>query len=386
MPRNSRCAAAIGFACLWFLQLAANGLKAAETLDLSDAAVEARLQRDVGYLASDELEGRGVRTRGIDLAADFVAREFAAAGLRCDSYNGTPFHEFAVMSPGSTGAVQSLVCEFGDDKETLTIGEDYTSLMVTSSGHFELPLAFVGYGITDHARGYDDYSKIDVRGRAVIILRQEPQVNQPSSRFNGTETTDNSYLLTKIRRAVENGAAAVILCSESTQIAAAEGRDDLLEAELTSGLGTETLPVVHCRRAIVERCLKRSIQRDLSTIEAQIDETLRPQSALIPDCRILGRIALTRQGKKLRNVIATLEAEGPLKDETIVVGAHYDHLGRGGWGSLALGANDEVHNGADDNASGTAVLIELARQLSRMPRQRRLVFIGFTGEELGLYG
>lgn len=378
----------------WFVLLTVVGTVsasgAAERLDVSKEAAEFRLGRDVTYLASDELEGRGVRTRGIDLAADFIAKEFAAAGLRCDAYHGTPFHEFSVMSPGSTGAVQSLVWSSGDDKQTLSLNDDYTSLMVTSSGNFDLPLAFVGYGITDAGRGYDDYAGLDVRGHAVIVLRQEPQVNLASSPFDGVETTDHSYLLTKIRNAVRHGAAAVVVCSPASQIAkhAVDGAaaDPLLEVELTTGLGTETLPVVHCRRAIIDRWLKSTLSTDLATIEGRIDETLRPQSALLPDAKLQGRIALTRQGKKLRNVVALLDAEGASKDETIVIGAHYDHLGRGGWGSLALGANDEIHNGADDNASGTAVLMEAARQLGQLPRQRRILFIAFTGEELGLYG
>ncbi len=389
-PPSRRCLVASGCAWVvaWTITGAATDCPAAEPLDVSPESVEFRLQRDVTYLASDELEGRGVRTRGLDLAADFVAREFAAAGLRCDAYNGTPFHEFTVMSPGSTGAVQSLVWTCGADQETFAVGSDYSSLMVTSSGHFDLPLAFAGYGITDAGRSYDDYAGLDVRGHAVIVLRQEPQVKLADSPFDGVETTDHSYLLTKIRNAVRHGAAAVVICSAASQIAEQDGgaADPLLEVELTTGLGTETLPVVHCRRAMVERWLKQTLSTDLAAIEAKIDETLRPQSALLPECKLQGRIALTRQGKQLRNVVGLLEAEGALKDETIIIGAHYDHLGRGGWGSLALGANDEIHNGADDNASGTAVLMEVARQLSQQPRQRRILFIAFTGEELGLYG
>jgi hypothetical protein len=99
-------------------------------------------------------------------------------------------------------------------------------------------------------------------------------------------------------------------------------------------------------------------------------------------------VEITRSGRTLRNVVASLAGAGPVAEETVIVGAHYDHLGRGGWGSLAIGANEEIHNGADDNASGTAVLLEVARQLAARgePLRRRVLFIAFSAEELGLIG
>ena len=365
---------------------------AAEPLDITPAAIEHRLLQDVTYLASDELEGRGVRTRGIDLAADFIAAQFAAAGLKTDGYQGTPFHEFTVYSPGSSGGVQGLAWEFGEHKLDLAASEDFTSLMVTASGNFHLPLAFVGYGITDKERKYDDYVGVDVRGHAVIMLRQEPQSRQADSIFQGTEPTDHAFLLTKIKTAIRHGAAAIILVTdtaslEANGIAGQPAQDRLLESELTSALGSESIPVVHCRRSIVELWL-RSAGISLPDWEVAVDKTLQPASRLMAGQQISGRIALTRPGRKLRNVIASLPGAGDLAHETIVIGAHYDHLGRGGWGSLATGANVEIHNGADDNASGTAVLLEAARQLATdpNPRRRNVIFAAFTGEELGLYG
>jgi hypothetical protein len=367
------------------------------TIDFTDRAVEQRLRKDVAYLSSDQLEGRGLQTQGLDLAAEFVAREYAAAGLRTDHYQGTPFHEFKLYSAGVSGSVQTLTVEAtGHDPEALMLGTDYTSLMVTAAKAFRLPVVFAGYGITDPERKYDDYAGIDARGKAVILLRHEPQLHRADSPFLGTELTDHAYVLTKLRNAHGHGAAAIILCTDAATLEApgtdgpkgdAPHGDPLLETELTSGLGTESLPIIHCRRSLVDRWLSRSSGRKLVDIERAIDADLKPQSAALPGHTISGRVAVVRPGRTVRNVVGVLDGQGPLSHETIVVGAHYDHLGRGGWGSLAVGGTDEIHNGADDNASGTAVLLEAARQLAAIEqRRRRVVFIAFTAEELGLYG
>lgn len=361
-------------------------------LDVSDLAVEQRLQKDVTYLSSDELEGRGLQTRGLDLAADYLAEQFRAAGLKTNLYQGTPFQEFKLYSSGTTGSVQSLTIQLpGTTAQSLTTDHDYTSLMVTPSKPFDLPLVFVGYGITDKQRQYDDYARVDVRGKAVIVLRHEPQKLQVNSPFAGKDFTDHAYLLEKVRNAFGHGAVALILCTDAATLTEAQAPappDELIEAELTSGIGTESLPVVHCRRVLVEQWIETSLGRSLKSIEQQIDQTLKPQSAELTGARVQGKVSIVRPGKVVRNVLGVLEGQGDLAHETIVIGAHYDHLGRGGWGSLASGSNDEIHNGADDNASGTAVLMEAARQLAALPqpRRRRVVLIGFAAEELGLYG
>ncbi|MBI1346604.1 M28 family peptidase [bacterium] len=367
-----------------------NGASAsAFRIDKTDPAVEKRLLTDVTYLSSDELEGRGLQTHGLDLAADYLAEQFRTAGLKVDLYQGTPFQEFKLYSSGTTGTVQSVVMQLpGQPAQSLVAGHDYTSLMVTPSKPFRFPVVFAGYGITDKRRQYDDYARVDARGKAVIVLRHEPQKNEPNSPFDGTNPTDHAYLLEKVRNAYDHGAVALILCTDAATFAEENQRETLLDVELTSGIGAESLPVIHCRRSIVEAWLQNSLQRPLADLEAQIDATLKPQSALLPNAEFSGTVAVVRPGKVVKNVVGVLEGQGDLASETIVIGAHYDHLGRGGWGSLSLGANDEIHNGADDNASGTAVLIETARQLSSQTtaRRRRVVFIGFAAEELGLYG
>lgn len=363
--------------------------------ETSTSAVEERLRADATYLAADDLEGRGVRTKGLDAAAEYIAKEFQKAGLNTSLYNGTPFHEFRLYSANPTGSVQSVSVTVGDQApQSLILGEDYSSLMVSTSKRLQGRMVFVGYGITDRKRDYDDYANIDVRGKVVVMLRHEPRGPMADRVFDGPELTQQSYLLEKIANAYSHGAIAIVLCTDRVALQA-EGddpaeahRDELLNVELTTGIGTETLPVIHCRREFVNRWVQAALSRDLDSIEAAIERRVKPQSAELTGITLNATVAMTRPGRTLRNVVGSLPGAGRLAEEAVVVGAHYDHLGRGGWGSLAIGATDEVHNGADDNASGTAVMMEVARMLaSRSATQRRqVIFIAFSGEELGLYG
>jgi hypothetical protein len=147
------------------------------------------------------------------------------------------------------------------------------------------------------------------------------------------------------------------------------------------------IPVLHVKRAVADRVLKAALKKSLDELEAEIDGDLKPRSAVLEGWQARGATSVKSVQADVKNIIGVLEVTGPLADETIVVGAHYDHLGLGGEGSLAPGVRD-IHNGADDNASGTMGLIELARRLGRRAEKlpRRVVFIAFTGEEMGLIG
>jgi len=359
---------------------------------VNDDVVEQRLKAAAEFLSSDELEGRGVRTRGLDRAADYIADEFRTAGLNVSHYGGTPFHEFRLFSMATKGSVQELTL----GRKELKLRDDFSSLTVSINGGFSQSIAFVGYGITAPKLGYDDYAGIDVTGKAVIVLRHEPQQSDPESVFDGLENSAFAYIRPKIDNALQHGATMIIIVTDQHTIdatpaadgATAESTDPLLDVEIEDGSLRGTIPVVHCRRALIEELIRTTTGKDLADLESQIDETFQPQSLVLDDVRVAGRVGLSKEGRTLRNVVATLDATGPTAEETIVIGAHYDHLGRGGWGSLAIGANDEIHNGADDNASGTSVLLEVARQLATVdqPLSRRILFIAFSAEEMGLIG
>jgi hypothetical protein len=142
-----------------------------------------------------------------------------------------------------------------------------------------------------------------------------------------------------------------------------------------------------CTRAAIDELLPAASGKSLASLEKEIDSDLEAKSFELADWKAVGQTSIEQRKAQVKNVVGVLPGEGPLADETIVVGAHYDHLGFGGAGSLAPWTTD-IHNGADDNASGTATLLEIAQQLTAQssPPRRRIVFIAFTGEEKGLLG
>jgi hypothetical protein len=361
---------------------------------LSREAIEQRLTQSSKYLASDELEGRGISTAGIDKAADYLAAEFTRMGLDTKRYQGTPFHTFYMGTRFALGQTNSLALTApGSQAQELRIGTDFTPLSLSGSGKLDLPVAFVGYGISAPKLNYDDYAGIDVTGHAVIVLRNEPQKTDANSPFDGAQASDFSQLSHKVTNAIQHGAAAVLLVTDNAslpEVTDPAKADPLLAFLVKSNVGGRQIPIVHCQRAAVEPLLQAAAKMELAKLEQQIDSDLKPRSMLLNGCRVTGEISVVRTGKPLKNVVAVLPGSGPHAEETIVLGAHYDHLGLGGSGSLAFTNKKEIHNGADDNGSGTAVLIEVAQQLTlrhaQQPPARRIVFIAFTAEESGLIG
>ena len=432
--------------CLTTLRLAQ--LATAKSDDAS--VVERRILGDVEYLADDKLEGRGPGTHGIDLAADYIAQQFKQAGLATESFEGTPFQPFTIPMGTEIGDKNSAVfvgppAKDGGEPERieLELENDYSPMSISGSGPLDLPLVFVGYGITSEKDGYDDYAGLDVTGKAVIILRHEPRQDDPDGPFDGTKNSAHAALAKKVSNAGEHGAGAVIFCTDEHEIskkvrAAREkwqaaldrlaeahaglkegdvpglkeieaGRQEIekligevekasekMRAEFdpvmpfgpTGSAGKDRdFPVIHCRRAALEQIVAKGSDKDLATLEQQIDESFKPHSCPLEGWRVTGQISVKRSQAEVKNVVGVLAGEGPTAEETIVVGAHYDHLGFGGKGSRTPNQM-EVHNGADDNASGTAVMIELARRLAARETKlpRRIVFIAFAGEERGLLG
>ena len=433
-----------------FAVLCISGSFAAFAVADDASVVEGRLSKAAKYLSSDELEGRGVGTKGLDLAADYVAAQFRESGLKTDLYDGSPFQKFKMTTGASMGQPNQLafVGPASEGKEPrrieLKLGEQFNPLSLGGSGKFDLPLVFVGYGITAKDLKYDDYADIDVKDKAVIILRHEPQQANPHSVFDGTNNSQYAPYKRKLSNAYEHGAAAVIFCTDEFDIQKTitnlrtrlqASLDELTEAsakfkaiakptaedwtkhqdqilkladdikklgdQLTAakdpllafdGAGPDVdgrnFPVLFCQRSSLEPVLEAALGSTLGQLEAEIDKGPTPHSRELAGWRVAGESSIDRHEVEVKNVVGVLEGEGPLAGETIVLGAHYDHLGFGGPGSLAGGGVHEIHNGADDNGSGTTVLVEVARELAARGKKlpRRIVFVAFTGEERGLIG
>jgi len=350
---------------------------------------EQRLRKDVSFLAHDDQEGRSPGTAGIERAADFIAKRFQELGLKpapgADGY----FQKFAIAGRPQLGDPIALTVK-APNGETLEGASltDFSPLAIGSSASIEsAPIVFAGYGITAERLGYDDYADHDVKGKAVLILRREPRQDDDQSPFDGKRDSAFATFRHKATNAFQHGAAMILLVNDL----AGSGNDanTLLSVNQAGFDAISKLPIVHLSRDFADKILKAAGEPSLAELEKQIDEDLKPRTRELIGASLTGLITIDRPAVETKNVIGVLEGAGPLADETIIVGGHYDHLGRGGLmsGSLAFLSND-IHNGADDNASGTAMVLETARRFAerRDPPARRLVFMAFSGEERGLLG
>ena len=357
-----------------------------------DPAALKRITYDIKYMSSDEMGGRQPGTPGIKLCEDFIVAEYKKAGLKTLE-NGTYFQE---MEVGNTRTVDkevtSLVLSGPDGKKTeLDLGENYQQLICRSNFDLSSDLVFVGYGISADKHNYDDFAGIDVEGKIVVMIRSEPQAEDENSVFNGAEPTRHASGRQKVTSARRAKAAGILLVNDAAN---SDGgmTDDLVQADR---FRTNSLPIAQVKRSVIDQLLKTSPLLSptgekidsLETIEQQIDSNLEPISQSIEGWSAEFKSSFKRKTTKTNNIIGIIEGEGPNADETIVIGAHYDHLGMGAYGSRA-GGRKEIHNGADDNATGTAAVIELARRFGESDKKpgRRLVFICFTAEEMGLLG
>ena len=327
-------------------------------------------------------------TRGIDDAADHIAAVFRELGLKPAEGADGYFEPFTI--PGErrleTGATLSFGLTDGASAGA-ALGTDFSPLNVGGSADLVgVPIVFAGYGIAADDEGrriqYDDYEGVDVEGKAVLIFRREPSTSDPKSGFHGEATTTYANFTNKAVEAARRGAKAILMVND---LASAEGGDDLLGFDGTPRGGV--VPFVMISRALADKALAAAEQPSLEALQGKIDESLEPQSRVLEGVTLSANYEIDAGPIAVKNVVGVLEGAGPLADETIVVGAHYDHLGSGGFGSLAFGSH-EIHNGADDNASGTSLVLELARRLAHRPEPlpRRVVFMLFSAEERGLLG
>ena len=345
----------------------------------------ARMKADLFYLAGEECEGRGLKTNGINKAADHVAAAFKAAGLKPaagDSY----FQPFAIKETYLEAGPHVLTFSGpGDAPLAGEFGKTFTVTGLSGKGKIGGEVVFAGYGLAVEKK-YDDFDGIDAKNKVVLILRQAPQARSKTNTFlTPEERNTHSSLSAKITAAAKRGAAAVVFVNDLDMA----GKDDpLVDFDYAKDDGkTGNLPVLHVKRTVVDRLLAGS-DKTLAGLEGEIDKDLKPRSFAVKGWTANVETAIGVRDIPAKNVVGYLEGHGPLASETVVLGAHYDHLGRGEKGTKDLGSS-AIHYGADDNASGTTALIELARRYgSAKPNRegRRLVFIAFSGEERGLFG
>jgi hypothetical protein len=342
----------------------------------------------IKFLSADDLKGRGNGSEGLERAADYIAEQFKSVGLQ-PGVNGGWFQPFELNAGLTVGANNTLSIASRGRTVTLTLGTSYYPLAANGSDKVPsvkldgLPLVFAGYGLAVPELGYDDYARVDVSGKAVLIFTHEPQEHIASSRLNGTRPMPQTQLSAKAQLALSKGARVLIAVSDPTH-RNDEGQFTLFKNDPDAD--DHGLPVLRVRRTEMQPLLDAW---RLDSTARLIDMDLIPRSEVLTGATVDYVESLSRNRKTVRNVVGILPGSDPARArEAIVIGAHYDHVGLGGRLSVSPDRVGEIHNGADDNASGTASIIEMARvaadERARFPRT--LVFVAFAGEERGLLG
>jgi hypothetical protein len=369
---------------LWIVAVFALTLIAADAPTTVGTADQQRFLTDVKTLTAPSMEGRGPGTKGLSKAAHVIEQRYKSLGLQPAGKNGF-FQSFDVI----TGARLRLGNQLRKDvhgvnsshaRENFKLNEDFVPLSFSANGSLSASVVFAGYGITAPEFGYDDYAGIDVKDRIVVVLRKEPPGFTAKT---GLSESQHSQVITKAINARNHGAKAMILING----ALAPGEEDTLTRfQSTDSALDAGILCLQVKNNVVEPWL-RSDGKSALSVQKQIDSSTLPVS--LPQgslgVTITVRVGIERIHATVRNVLAYLPGK---TDEYVILGAHYDHLGRGDSHSMAPSLIGQIHPGADDNASGTSGVLELARLFAPLKGQlqRGILFANFAGEELGLLG
>jgi hypothetical protein len=338
-----------------------------------------RYLSDIKILTQDKMEGRGDGTKGLTRAEHFLEARYKSLGLEAAGSNGY-LQPFTVTTGAKLKGKNHLSFFNAGGKSEVKLNQDYVPFSFSESGSVSAPLVFAGYGVTADEFGYDDYAGIDAKGKIVVVLRYEPSGFATKGGNQGL--THHSQLITKAINARNHGARGLILVNGKL----GDGEEDLL-TRFGSVTGPENVGILFAQvKNEIAANWFQTAGKSLKDVQEQINAGSKPASFVFPDSvRADLDVGIETTHATVNNVIAYLPGKS---DEYIILGAHYDHLGRGNFDSLAPSQIGQIHPGADDNASGTAGLLELARLLAALKGQlpRGILFESFAGEELGLLG
>lgn len=388
--------------------------------------------KNVTFLASDSLKGRAAGTDENDVAAMFIASKFKEYGLK------TVFHEPFIVPKKEAEEEEALPKEapiditkpglydnyfqkFNIKKSKLSENNALSLFTKFDGGNSEIayqyksdflfwyegaddikisaPVVFAGYGIAKGEDGYNDYigadgKEIDVKNKVVVVIDGFPQEGDAKSAFSKNRSAYYRNPLRKADVAREKGALAIIVISSpfkndppinfkyEKMSASFFNKESFFVPEL----GRKHIPIIYVSKGFTRSLLKESGIK-LNELLAGIDKTLKPAAFEVKDKTVKYEINFDAKLLPTQNVIGYIEGSDPeLKNEYVVFGAHYDHVGLGYYGAMSAKNKGKIHPGADDNGSGTCGLIEVAEAFSKVKPRRSVVFIAFTGEENGLLG
>jgi Zn-dependent M28 family amino/carboxypeptidase len=336
---------------------------------------------DVKFLASQEMRGRATGSPELEKAGQFLAGKYREFGLKPGA-GSSYLQAFQATTGGKLGPANRFHFTEQGRQVSLKYPGDFVPFSFSASAHLTGGVVFAGYGITAPEYHYDDYAGIDVKGKVVLILRHEPQENDEHSVFAGKALTNHAQFAAKATNAKMHGAAGVILVGD---VFAHKGEpDELQKFGNVEGPQESGIPFVQVKEEAIDPWFAAA-GKSREQIESGIDKDLKPESFAFPaSLRLDANVDLQRIVKTVHNVAAYLPGQ---TDEYVIIGGHYDHLGLGEQYSMAPDKAGTIHPGADDNASGAAGVLELARWFSKQPKQKRgILFLNFAGEELGLLG
>lgn len=345
------------------------------------------LKADLAFLASDDLKGRNAGSAEDHIATDYIATQFMRFGLKPVGDNGTYFQNMEINTADVDREHTTFTAKIAGIEHTYSFNQDFhwfrQSLHPASACG---EIAFAGYGIDAPEYGYNDFSGLDVKGKVVLVLGREPQADNATSKFAGAWDTYHAFNWEKLEELRKRGAAGLLLVQDRVrrnvkQTPASSPRASGGPSFALAGQMWDIPTFTISRKVADELLAPRGKTTD--EMQADIDRTLQPASFEVPaSSACLSKNFTDLQTHAGRNVVALIEGSDPnLKSQAIIVTAHHDHMGV---------ANGHTYNGADDNASGVAGLLEIAKAFSKggIHPKRSVLFIAYDGEErifLGSY-
>jgi Tol biopolymer transport system component len=363
----------------------------AEESALSPEITAADLREEVGFLASDRLEGRMTGSKGTRLASEYIAAYLERIGVEPFGDNGTYFHEFPFTSGMKIVPDQCFLEVTAKKSRAFQVEKDFRPLAFSSTEEIEGEVVFAGYGLVvpgDLEHGYDSYAGLDVKDKVVLVFHYVPESVSVERR---QELNHYAALRYKAMMARERGARALLVVTGPSSTGAGE----LVPMGFDQSSASSSIIVVSVSGAVADALFAGSGKK-LADVQSSLDlESPHAEGSFaLPGVKVKVAAAVEREKKSDRNVIGLIPPAGGMEGaELVMLGAHYDHIGHGEIGSLAdKEAQKEIHNGADDNASGTSLVMELAGALAEKRRvdpnalKRGVVVAFWSGEELGVIG
>jgi len=333
------------------------------------------LNEHITFLSSDSLKGRYPGTAEMEVAALYIQKAFKDAGLELIGEEG--LQEFEVTTDISRGEYNTLSFK----ELSYEAGQDFVPYAFTSNSELEAEIVFAGYGFNFNKKGleWNDFEGIDVEGKWVLMLTGDPEIDSANSVF-AAYSGDREKTLT----ATDAGAAGVLLVSGPVM----DKRDQLISLHFDKSMGNSGVPVLNIKRSIADALLEKT-GMTVEKLEEMLNSNRQAHSFPLQES-VKASAEVNQVKVNTHNVLAFLEGSDPqLKEEIIVIGAHYDHLGFGGPQSGSRMPDTlAIHNGADDNASGVAAIIEILEKLAAHKKElkRSVLVIAFSAEEMGLLG